>query len=158
VAVIAGGAWTGSLRQVWESIEVHDLAGTLLMKDEFDDPAAFGSQWENPGGRLSDFDETVVIAHNPGFLLGMPVDWRHLLDLVLAGHTHGGQVRLPFFGPLHLDPDLPRSWSAGWVRPGAGYVWMYVTRGLASTHVPVRFLCPPEVTDMKLIVSVAPPR
>lgn len=158
VAVLAGGSWRGSYRTAFESLEVHDLQGKPLLKEEFDDPEAFAARWENPGGRPTDFDGTVLIVHDPRFLLDMPPEWGGLISVVLAGHTHGGQVRLPLFGPLHLNSELPRSWSAGWAIVQRFTMSLYVTRGVASTHVPIRLGCPPEVTDMRLTVGVPPPR
>lgn len=158
VGIAAGGAWTMSYRPTFDAIEVRDLAtGRVLLDETFDDPARFAAQWTNPGFRPQDFDATVVIAHNANFLLDMPRLSRPF-DVVLAGHTHGGQVRLPLFGPLHLDPEFPRSWSAGFVRLDRANAWLYVSRGLASTHVPVRLNCPPEVTLMTVNVRTRPPR
>jgi predicted MPP superfamily phosphohydrolase len=64
-------------------------------------------------------------------------------DLILAGHTHGGQVRLPVLGTpytLRVDPRI--SIAAGFQRLGAGM--LHITAGLGHT-IPLRFLCPPEV-------------
>lgn len=64
-------------------------------------------------------------------------------DLILAGHTHGGQVRLPFVGApytMRIDPRIRI--AAGFQRVGAGL--LHITAGLGHT-VPLRFLCPPEV-------------
>ena len=65
-------------------------------------------------------------------------------DLLLAGHTHGGQICLPGSIPLTLDSTLPRSMGAGQWKYGqmAGYTSV----GVGSCIVPVRFNCPPEVT------------
>ena len=64
-------------------------------------------------------------------------------DLILAGHTHGGQVRLPFFGALYtlrMDPRI--GIAAGFQRIEAGL--LHITAGLGHT-IPLRFGCPPEV-------------
>ncbi|MDQ3811482.1 MAG: metallophosphoesterase, partial [Chloroflexota bacterium] len=64
-------------------------------------------------------------------------------DLILAGHTHGGQVRLPVVGaPYTLRTDPRISIAAGFQRIGAGL--LHITAGLGHT-IPLRFLCPPEV-------------
>ena len=65
-------------------------------------------------------------------------------DLLLCGHTHGGQVCLPGSIPLTLDSELPRRFGAG--------LWQYHTMvgytsaGAGSSIVAVRFNCPPEIT------------
>ena len=64
-------------------------------------------------------------------------------DLILAGHTHGGQVRLPVVGApydLRLDPRI--AIAAGFQRIGTGL--LHITAGLGHT-IPLRFRCPPEV-------------
>jgi predicted MPP superfamily phosphohydrolase len=65
-------------------------------------------------------------------------------DLLLSGHTHGGQICLPGGIPITLDSILPRSFGAGaWkYRDMAGYTSV----GAGSSVVPVRFNCPPEIT------------
>ena len=157
IAVLAGGTWTGSRGRYVDALEVRDLAGSVLLSEGFDDPDRFARDWENPGFRPQDFDATVLIAHNAGFLLDMPPVERPF-ELALAGHTHGGQVRLPLFGPLHLDPEFPRSWSAGLVPIVHGRTWLYVSRGLSSSYVPVRLNCTPEVTEMTINIRSRPPQ
>jgi predicted MPP superfamily phosphohydrolase len=68
-------------------------------------------------------------------------------NLVLAGHTHGGQVRLPFLPPLWL-PQGSGSYSAGWYELRG--TRMYVSRGIGMSVLPVRFLCRPELTIITL--------
>jgi uncharacterized protein len=65
-------------------------------------------------------------------------------DLLLSGHTHGGQICLPGGIPITLDSTLPRSYGSGaWkYRNMAGYTSV----GAGSSVVPVRFNCPPEIT------------
>jgi uncharacterized protein len=70
-------------------------------------------------------------------------------DLVLAGHTHGGQVRLPFIGALVTNSHMPRRFAAGLIRFGTTY--LHTSRGLGtSKYAPFRFLCRPEATLLEL--------
>jgi predicted MPP superfamily phosphohydrolase len=69
------------------------------------------------------------------------------VDLMLSGHTHGGQVCAPFFGPLTLPP-LGERYIEGWFR--FGKMQLYVNRGLGAIGVPFRFNCPPEITVFTL--------
>jgi hypothetical protein len=72
-------------------------------------------------------------------------------DVLLSGHTHGGQVCLPGRIPLTLDSVLPRSMGSGAWR----YHDMsgYTSVGAGSSIVPVRFNCPPEITLHRLLVK-----
>ena len=67
--------------------------------------------------------------------------------LMLSGHTHGGQIRLPLIGPLVL-PQLGRKYVEGWFRLGP--LQLHVNRGLGSVGVPFRLNCPPEISLITL--------
>nr|WP_307807436.1 metallophosphoesterase [Naasia sp. SYSU D00948] len=77
-------------------------------------------------------------------------------EVIFAGHTHGGQVCVPFFGALVTNCDLPRRQVKGlsrW-RSGSRASWLHVSAGLGtSIYAPVRFACPPEAT---LVTLTAP--
>jgi predicted MPP superfamily phosphohydrolase len=73
-------------------------------------------------------------------------------DLLLAGHTHGGQVCVPFYGALVTNCGLPRSMARGLHRWPDSSSWLHVSAGL-GTHptAPVRFACRPEASLLTLI-------
>jgi len=74
-------------------------------------------------------------------------------DLVLAGHTHGGQLCLPFVGALVTNCDLDRSRAKGPSRWGSR-TWLHVSAGLGtSPYAPVRFACRPEATLLTLVAG-----
>jgi len=71
-------------------------------------------------------------------------------DLIVAGHTHGGQVRLPLVGALVTNSHLPRRLASGLFRLGPSVV--HVSPGLGtSRYAPFRFLCRPEATLLELV-------
>lgn len=73
------------------------------------------------------------------------------LDLALAGHTHGGQVRIPGIGALTANCDLPLHATRGVSWHGAGLP-LHVSAGLGqSRYAPLRFACRPEATLLELI-------
>ena len=74
-------------------------------------------------------------------------------DLILAGHTHGGQVRLPLLGPLLTLSQVPRSWAAGRTElPGGGTLIVSRGVGMERHDAPrLRFLCRPELVVLDLI-------
>lgn len=70
-------------------------------------------------------------------------------NLVLAGHTHGGQLRLPGVGALVTNCDLDRARARGLSRHGTAH--LHVSAGLGtSPYAPIRFACPPEATLLTL--------
>ncbi|TVT60533.1 metallophosphoesterase [Amycolatopsis rhizosphaerae] len=72
-------------------------------------------------------------------------------DLVLAGHTHGGQLRIPGIGALVTNCELDRSRARGTSRWGA-HMWLHVSAGLGtSPYAPARFACPPEASLLTLV-------
>ena len=90
----------------------------------------------------------IVVGHGPDFALG---DVQ--ADLLIAGHTHGGQVRLPLIGPLMTLSQVPRGWAAGVTALGGGRT-LVVSRGigLERGYAPrLRFLCRPELVVITLV-------
>ncbi|MGY1689320.1 metallophosphoesterase [Geodermatophilus sp. SYSU D01105] len=78
-------------------------------------------------------------------------------DLLLCGHTHGGQLRVPFYGALVTNCGIDRDrvrWLHRWAEPSAAHpngTWLHVSAGLGtSPYAPVRFACPPEATLLTL--------
>ncbi|MDV6011329.1 metallophosphoesterase [Haloechinothrix sp. LS1_15] len=79
-------------------------------------------------------------------------------DLVLAGHTHGGQLRVPGIGALVTNCELDRSRARGASRWGA-HMWLHVSAGLGtSPFAPVRFACRPEASLLTLVPRPATQR
>jgi predicted MPP superfamily phosphohydrolase len=96
-------------------------------------------------------DLTVAVTHTPepSVLDAMAADG---FALLLAGHTHGGQVCVPGFGALVTNCGLPRRMAKGLHRWPASSSWLHVSAGL-GTHptAPVRFACPPEASLLTLV-------
>jgi predicted MPP superfamily phosphohydrolase len=96
-----------------------------------------------------------------GFAIGVThTPQRRVLDafagdghrLLLAGHTHGGQVRLPAVGALVTNCDLDRARARGLSRHGDA--WLHVSAGMGtSPYAPVRLCCRPEATLLTLVES-----
>ena len=74
-------------------------------------------------------------------------------DLLLAGHTHGGQLCLPWYGPLITNCGLDRKLARGLHRyPPDGQAWLHASAGLGtSPFAPARFACRPEATLLTLV-------
>jgi predicted MPP superfamily phosphohydrolase len=90
-------------------------------------------------------EATVLLAHEPDYadeVRFSPV------DLQLSGHSHGGQIDLPFIGPLYLPP-LAKKYVAGLRK--LGNLTLYTNRGVGTIRIPARLNCPPEVTLFTLV-------
>ncbi len=91
----------------------------------------------------------ILFGHSPDFSLGMK---DQPIDLCLAGHTHGGQVRLPLYGSLVIDSEIPREWTRGFRKIGIPY--LNVSAGAGSNRYeglpPIRLNCPTEMTLIEL--------
>lgn len=90
----------------------------------------------------------VVVGHKPDFALG-----EIQADLLVAGHTHGGQVVLPFLGPPITLTQVPRDWASGRTEIAQGQT-LIVSRGVGMErgYAPrLRFLCPPEIVVIDLL-------
>lgn len=117
-----------------------------------------------PAGALSGADVTLGVTHAP-YTRVLDQMTGEGLPLVLAGHTHGGQLRLPGYGALVTNCDLDRRRARGVSRwwPGAATAspttsapddaaWLHVSAGLGtSPYTPVRFACRPEATLLTLV-------
>jgi predicted MPP superfamily phosphohydrolase len=96
----------------------------------------------------------ILMAHEPDYADNIR---RHprapLIDLILSGHSHGGQVRLPLIGPLVLPP-MGKKYPHGLYRleDAARNIRMqlYVNRGIGTVGLPMRLNCPSEITEITL--------
>ena len=90
---------------------------------------------------------TILLSHNPDILAESGIEQA---DLVLSGHTHGGQIVLPLLGPAHTQTEhLRRKEVSGYLRRGKTQV--YITRGVGE-GIPLRFGASPQVT----LITVLP--
>ncbi len=90
-------------------------------------------------------DPKILLCHNP---LGIHHAATQGIDLVLSGHTHGGQVRLPVVGSVYGRSKLGRRFVEGWNRLQGTQI--YVSRGIGKVLVPLRVGCPPEIACLRL--------
>jgi predicted MPP superfamily phosphohydrolase len=100
-------------------------------------------------------DFTLLLAHDPDQAERV----RRVcdrVDLIVSGHTHGGQVRLPFVGALRNPAQHDDLYEEGLRR--RPWTQVYTSRGVGTVHIPVRFLCRPEVAMLTLTGAPRPPR
>lgn len=89
---------------------------------------------------------TILLAHNPRIISHAA---RRGVSLVLAGHTHGGQVNLPLLGTVFGRSPERLRFKMGWDR--LGFTQIYVTRGIGTIVLPWRLRCPAEITYLELL-------
>lgn len=89
---------------------------------------------------------TILLSHCPDFA---DIAVRHAVDLQLSGHSHGGQVRLPFYGHL-VTPRYSKKYVQGLYSLDGGKLQVYVNRGIGVSVYPIRFWCRPELTVLTL--------
>lgn len=85
----------------------------------------------------------ILISHSPD----ITPNAKGKVNLVLSGHTHGGQIRIPFFGAVIVPSKYGKRYEKGFVDN-----FVYVTKGLGTSIVPLRFNCLPEIT----VIEFAP--
>jgi predicted MPP superfamily phosphohydrolase len=95
----------------------------------------------------------VTLGHSPDFALA-----DISADLLVAGHTHGGQVRVPWFGPPVTRSAVPRDWAAGLTGlPGGRTLIVSRGTGLSRGLAPrMRLFCRPELVVLELVPGAAP--
>ncbi|MFI6759323.1 metallophosphoesterase [Micromonospora sp. NPDC050417] len=117
-----------------------------------DDPHVERDDYGSVAGPTSEqADLSIALTHSPEppLLDEMAADG---FQLLLAGHTHGGQVCVPFYGALTTNCDLPLSMAKGLHRWPNSDAWLHVSAGV-GTHptAPIRFACRPEASLLTLI-------
>ncbi len=129
-----------------------DVQGVRLELRGTDDAHLHRDDYSLVAGKPPTVDLAIGVTHAPyaRVLDAMTADG---VQLVFAGHTHGGQVCVPGWGALTTNCDLPASQAKGLSRheTADGSSWLHVSAGLGtSPFAPYRFACPPEVTLLTL--------
>lgn len=166
--VIGNTDWAGRVRQVFEGTRVQVLENEWFVRELGDRRVVIGGAAMNfsapttrafvrrlealsPEDVAGEGDVRLLLAHFPDIAFELASDTR--IDLVVAGHTHGGQVQLPLLGPPITLSGVPRRVAAGGLSDMDGRA-VYVSRGLGyecGLAPRVRFLCPPELSLLTLV-------
>ncbi|MFD2417622.1 metallophosphoesterase [Amycolatopsis pigmentata] len=144
--------WT-DLTHVRRTVEV---AGQTVFAAGLDDPHLRRDRYREIAGQADpDAVLRLGVTHSPEPRVLDPFA-SDGYDLVLAGHTHGGQLRVPGFGAIVTNCELDRSRARGVSRWGAR-MWLHVSAGLGtSPYAPARFACPPEASLLTLVPRETP--
>ncbi len=144
---------------VIDPLEAH---GTPILVDSYT-PLERGKDvlWiagaDDPGTRKPDLNfaippdpraPVIFMCHEPDYVDHVIQHPRFpLIDVMLSGHTHGGQIRIPYIGPLVLPP-MGQKYIEGFYN--FGHMQLYVNRGIGTVGVPFRLNCPAELTHFTL--------
>jgi uncharacterized protein len=161
---------TGAVHNPWEGLrDSFDEAGWLNLTNarghlkvngleiEFtglDDPHIRRDRYSKvSGGPDPSADLSLAVVHAP-YLRVLDAFTSDGYPLILAGHTHGGQVCVPFYGALvtncDIDPDRVKGLSSH--RAGGHKAHLHVSAGCGTNrYTPIRFACPPEATLLTLV-------
>ncbi|WP_077213328.1 metallophosphoesterase [Bacillus dakarensis] len=97
--------------------------------------------------RLEEHQCILLLAHEPD-----SAQWisTYPVNAQFSGHSHGGQVRLPFLGPI-IKQRMARKYDSGLYFVGESEMPLYVNRGIGTSQLPIRFFCRPEITVFTLL-------
>lgn len=148
------GLWShGKGAHQFDNLCLTTADGDTLFFDDFEDGDTFGWVDFNFEGEavpwlrkaVPDSEYCILLGHSPDL-----VTWADSarIDLFVSGHTHGGQVQLPMWGPLLVGTKLGRKYAEGLHE--FPHTTLYVNRGVGTVLLPIRFLCPPEITVFDL--------
>ncbi len=146
---------TGELRALLELYDVqllHNAAVPVpghpgLWLAGVDDPIEGAPDLAQAWADIPAAAQVLLLAHHPDLAYAAPPN----LALALSGHTHGGQVVLPWLGAVHTQGTrLPRRHASGWFDDLTGGGRMFVARGMGES-TPFRFRCPPQVAVIDLL-------
>ncbi len=118
----------------------------LLGVDDVGRPERALEKIETAMGNTAEHIPKILLCHRPYFLEQASLSG---IDLVLSGHTHGGQVSLGQFGNAFITPASLASRYV-WGTYSFGKTRMYVSRGIGTVGLPIRLNCPPEITRISL--------
>jgi uncharacterized protein len=131
-----------------------EIKGARLGFRGTDDPHLNQDHYAEVAGPINreEIDVAIGVTHAPyrRVIDAMAYDGH---DLIMTGHTHGGQVCVPFYGALVTNCDLDTRRAKGLSKHSAGgrTAWLHVSAGVGtSPYAPIRFACPPEATLLTL--------
>ena len=122
------------------------LGGETLTVVGIDDPVMGEPNLPTALAGVRADDVSIWVLHAPGYVDTVPRQTAPKPAAILAGHTHGGQIRLPFYTPY--TPRGSGRFVAGWYRDTVAP--LYVSRGIGTIIVQARLFCPPELPVLKL--------
>jgi predicted MPP superfamily phosphohydrolase len=160
-AVLGNHDWWLSAKRVGKALSdneitmLPDTSQRIAMDDCRLSLVGITDFWEGPHNveqamaSVSSDEPILAFTHNPDIFPELPES----ISLTIAGHTHGGQVCFPFFGCPIVPSQFGELYNRGHVIEGEKH--LYVSSGVGTSILPVRFLVPPEVTILEVHKEVS---
>lgn len=157
------GNWGENVRRAFSARSIPVMENEALRLEKDGKPfwlLGLGDQWGGRVGRglddlpatldrVSDEAPAILLAHEPDIFADLPrLDRQRRIALTISGHTHGGQVNIPFYGPRSIPSRYGRRYAYGHVVEDDRH--LVVSAGLGMTGIPVRFGVPPEIVLITL--------
>ncbi|TWM30217.1 3',5'-cyclic adenosine monophosphate phosphodiesterase CpdA [Bacillus paralicheniformis] len=130
------------LRNDFMKLELID--GSVIEIASLDDLMLGSPDYEGILSKLSEKAFSILLVHEPDAALTAK---QYPVNLQISGHTHGGQIQIPVFGPL-ITPPYGEIYTEGMYETAG--MKIYVNRGIGTTRLPLRFLSKPEITVFQL--------
>ncbi|OEH94222.1 metallophosphoesterase [Bacillus solimangrovi] len=156
-----GGYGTEIMKKVYEQsdfqllmnerVDIYNTLGERIIIGGIDDAMLGHPKPELALQNVTEEDFAILLAHEPDIFAHLGSFHFHTQ---LSGHSHGGQVQLPFLGPLYTPPGAKKYYE-GWYDHADNEKKLYVNRGIGTTREPYRFLSIPEITIFTLKRSEA---
>ncbi len=143
------GVWSAKLgKHQFDDAKVTRTDDSLLLHSDFTPPLHAWVDFNYEYKALDFLSQSIpdsafslLLAHSPDLLQHAS---QNNIDLQLSGHTHGGQVCLPGWGPLLSRTNLDKKYMSGLHSYNSTHI--YINRGIGTANVPIRLFCPPEIT------------
>lgn len=129
---------TGIVDLTNKSHQIKDDLWIVGLDDEY-----VGSPRTSTYKSIPEKQKIISMFHSPALFKAV----KDKTDLAFAGHSHGGQIRIPFIGPI-WTPTGTDKYVAGWFEEEKAK--MYVSRGIGNSILPIRFNCRPEIAFIKV--------
>lgn len=129
-------------------IKLELIDGSMIEIASLDDVMLGRPNYKGTLSKLTTDAFSILLVHEPDAALTAK---DYPVNLQISGHTHGGQVQLPLFGPL-ITPPYGEIYTEGMYE--IGEMKVYVNRGIGTTRLPLRFLSKPEITVFELAAEM----
>ena len=113
-----------------------------------DDPHTGNDDFKKAAAGAEEDLPKILLAHSPDIINDIENLEEEDIDLILAGHTHGGQIVIPFVQPFWTPTKNRGKYASGLFE--INNVYLFVNRGIGMAAFPARFNCPPEITVLEL--------